>query len=234
MDLNQPRSFMLKLLLPVSFLVLSACTHFGGPAPEKDTPPFQADADSGRIRQQARGCGTSAILNFAADLNPDIAEQWYQQYEQHFWKDNGWLAGFTERPRDSGGHFMDVDSGPVLMEFGSMASLFGIGASKSLGRFDHTAPLTMEAVASCWPTPFGFLLPMIMGQREINAPVLGEAAILFNLTRPTRMEKTTPFQGSPPLLVWGLFTGYAGIGLFLCGYGVNRMAKRLSGKPSTT
>ena len=61
-----------------------------------------------------------------------------------FWKDTGWIAGFTEMPRESQAEFMDVDSGPVLFGIGSVASAFGIGAAKTAGRIDHAAPLTMR------------------------------------------------------------------------------------------
>ena len=63
-------------------------------------PAFQADSRSGRIMQGARGCGNSGILLFAAELDPAVAGRWYDAYEKNFWKDTGWIAGFTEMPRD--------------------------------------------------------------------------------------------------------------------------------------
>ena len=75
---------------------------FDGPlkAPE-GLPAFQVDARSGRILQGARGCGNSGVLLFAAELNPEVAAKWYNAYERNFWKDTGWIVGFTEMPRDS-------------------------------------------------------------------------------------------------------------------------------------
>ena len=114
---------------------------FDGPlkAPE-GLPAFQAESRSGRIIQGARGCGNSGILLFASELDPAIAGRWYEAYEKNFWKDTGWIAGFTEMPLQSRDELMDVDSGPVLCRIGSVSSAFGIGAAKAVGRIDHAAP----------------------------------------------------------------------------------------------
>ena len=200
---------------------------FDGPlkAPE-GLPAFQADSRSGRILQGARGCGNSGILLFAAELDPAVAGRWYSAYEEGFWKDTGWIAGFTETPRDSHDPFMDVDSGPVLFGFGSVASGFGIGAAKAVGRFDHAAPLTTEAIACSWPTPFGPLIPGLMGRLAVKSWSLGEVALLFSMTRPTMAARTVPFEGRTPLVVWLLLIAYAGAGLFFIWYEI-RSCRRL-------
>ena len=103
---------------------------FDGPLlADEGLPGFQADSKYGSLLQHARGCGNSGILSFAAELDPLIAAKWYKAYEKGFWKDAGWAAGFTEIPVGSKEYFSDVDSGPVLFEFGSVASAFGMGAS---------------------------------------------------------------------------------------------------------
>ncbi|MBI4559648.1 MAG: hypothetical protein HY706_18830 [Candidatus Hydrogenedentes bacterium] len=181
-------------------------------APE-GLPAFQVDAESGSILQGARGCGNSGILVFAAELDPLIAQDWYRAHEANFWQVTGWAVGFREFARGALEDFMDVDSGPVLFGFGSVASVFGIGAAKSVGRVDHAAPLTMEAVACAWPTPFGFLIPGIMGKLAADSWSLGEVALLFSMTRPTIVSETVPFTGSAPLLVWVLLAIYAILGL---------------------
>ncbi len=200
---------------------------FDGPmkAPE-GLPAFQADSRSGRILQGARGCGNSGIIVFAAELDPVVAGRWYGAYEKNFWKDTGWIAGFTEMPRQSHDRFMDVDSGPVLFEVGFVASAFGIGAAKTAGRTDHAAPLTMEAVACSWPTPFGFLLPGVMGRLAVKSWSLGEVALRFSMTRPTLAAETVPFEGHTPLIVWVLLAVYAGAGLFLIWFEI-RSCRRL-------
>jgi hypothetical protein len=209
-------------------LAASLMKAFDGPllAPE-GLPAFQADAQTGRIIQNARGCGNSGILLFAAELDPTVARRWYGAYERGFWKDNGWIAGFSEKPLAEKDAFMDVDSGPVLFELGSVASAFGIGAAKTAGRFDHAAPLTMEAVACSWPTPFGPLIPGFMGRVAAKSWSLGEVALIFSMTRPTLAAETVPFEGRAPAVVWILFAMYAAIGLFLIWYEIRCLRRRI-------
>lgn len=109
---------------------------------------------------------------------------------------------------------MDVDSGPVLFEFGSVASAFGIGAAKAAGRIDHAVVLTLESVAVSWPTPFGFLVPGLMGWLSVDSWSLGETALLFSMTRPVYAAETVPFSGPIPWIVWALMIVYFTIGVF--------------------
>ena len=195
-------------------LAKSLIAALDGPLKTADgLPAFQVDARSGAILQGARGCGNSGILVFAGELDPEVAGRWYRAHEEGFWKDNGWMVGFTEAPRGSAGEVMDVDSGPVLLEFGASASAFGIAAAKNVGRIDHAAPLTAEAVAFSWPTPFGPLVPGLMGRVAVNSWSLGEVALLFSMTRPTSTAETVPFEGPTPKSVWLLAAVYAGLGL---------------------
>lgn len=186
-----------------------------GPLGVSGLPAYKVDKDSGQVWEGPRGCGNSGILSFAAELDADVAARWYREYETRFWKENAWLAGFTEKPRGSLELISDVDSGPVLFEFGSVASAFGIGASKAVGRMDRATVLTMEAVACSWPTPFGFLLPMAMGKLAMGGGCLAETALLFSMTRPNRLGQSVPFEGRAPLIVWVMLLAYAGTGAFL-------------------
>ena len=190
-------------------------------------PAFQADSRSGYIIQGARGCGNSGILLFASELDPEIAGRWYNAYDKNFWKDTPWCVGFTEKPLQSQDDFMDVDSGPVIFGIGSVALAFGIGASKTVGRIDRAAPLTMETVACSWPTPFGFLIPGLMGRLAAQSWSLGEVAILFSMTRPTLAAETVPFEGHAPPIVWILFCVYAGAGTFFIWFEI-RSLRRLA------
>ncbi len=210
-------------------LAKSLIASFDGPlkAPE-GLPAFQADSRSGRILQGRRGCGNSGIIVFAAELDPAVAGRWYAEYEKNFWKDTGWVVGFTEMPRRSRDQFADVDSGPVLCEIGSVASAFGIGAAKTAGRIDHAAPLTMETVACSWPTPFGPLIPGLMGRLAVKSWSLGEVALLFSMTRPTLAATTVPFTGHAPWIVWICLAVYSGAGVFFIGFEIRSAVKRIS------
>ncbi|MEN6451694.1 MAG: hypothetical protein ABFC96_14475 [Thermoguttaceae bacterium] len=209
-------------------LVRGLMTSFDGPmkAPE-GLPAFQADSRSGGILQGARGCGNSGIIIFAAELDRAIAGQWYDAYERRFWKDTGWIAGFTEMPRGARDAFADVDSGPVLCEIGSVSSAFGIGAAKAVGRYDHAAPMTAEMVACSWPTPFGFLIPGVMGRVAAKSWSLGEVAMLFSMTRPTLTENAVPFRGRHAAIVWIMLAFYAGSGVFLIWFEIRTTRRRI-------
>ena len=123
---------------------------------------------------------------------------------------------------------MDVDSGPVIFGFGSVASAFGIGAAKATGRLDHAVPMTLEAVACAWPTPFGGLIPGILGRVAADAGCLGEVALLFSMTRPLRGLEVVPFVGHFPGTVWLLLCTYASIGFLLIALEIRTCLKLFS------
>jgi hypothetical protein len=176
-------------------------------------PAFAVDSKTGDILQHGRGCGNSGILQFASELDPIVASRWYDAHARHFWKDTGWVVGFSEMPRAHKSDFMDVDSGPVLFGFGSVASAFGIGAAKGVGRLDHAVPLTLEAIACSWPTPFGLIIPGCMGKLAVDGWCLGEIAILFSMTRPCQTTNIIPFEGHVPWIVYVLMFVYFSVGL---------------------
>jgi hypothetical protein len=190
-------------------------------------PAFQAESRSGRIQQGARGCGNSGILLFASELDPVIAGRWYDAYEKNFWKDTGWCIGFSEMPIQSKDPFMDVDSGPVVCGIGSVSSAFGIGAARTAGRIDRAAPLTAEVLAASWPTPFGFLLPGLMGRLAADSWSLGEVALLFSMTRPTVAAEIVPFDGHVPGIVWVFVVVYAGAGAFFIWFEVRSVRRMM-------
>jgi len=108
-----------------------------------------------------------------------------------------------------------------------VASAFGIGAAKTAGRIDHAAPLTMEAVACSWPTPFGPLIPGLMGQLAVKSRSLGEVALLFSMTRPTLAAETVPFKGHAPYIVWILLAAYTVVGVFFIWFEIRSIRRRI-------
>ncbi|MHC4510020.1 MAG: hypothetical protein ACYTAO_13860 [Planctomycetota bacterium] len=155
---------------------------------DEDTglPAYMVDARTGRARDSARGVGLSFMLIWAPELWPETARDWYAKYEQQFWQQGRWLAGFREYPKDVDvGSFVfnDVDAGPVVGGYGAAACAFGIGAARAMGRFDHAYPLAAQAIVGSWPLPNGTLLGPRFLSNLSDAPYLGEAAVLFALTR---------------------------------------------------
>ena len=178
-------------------------------------PAYSSMADTAEPCDDARGCSNSGILIFAPELDIGIAGNWYDAYDKYFWQDNGFCSGFREFPRDSKSRFSDADTGPVIAGYGTVASIFSIGPSRSLGRLDRSVPVTMEAIAISWPTPFGYVFPSLMAYFGTKAPPLGEVAMLFVMTRPILTEGVTPYSGKVPGIVWTAIGIYLSAGIIL-------------------
>jgi len=176
-------------------------------------PAYFVDSKTGHAKDSARGVGLSFMLIWAPELWPETAREWYAKYEEQFWQQGRWFAGFREYPKDVDvGWFAldDVDAGPVVGGFGAAASAFGIGAARAMGRFDHAYTLTGQAIVGSWPLPNGTLLGPRMLSNLSDAPYLGEAAVLFVLTRGSVDMGEVTEQGKLPLSVYVVIT------LFIC------------------
>ncbi len=153
---------------------------------ETGLPAYFVSSKTGKAMDSARGVGLSFMLIWAPELWPETALDWYEKYEQQFWQDGTLFSGFREYSKDiDTGWFVfnDVDAGPIIRGYGIAASAFGIGAARAMGRFDHAWPLAAQALVCSWPLPNGTLLtPRILSNMS-DAPYLGEAALLFALTR---------------------------------------------------
>jgi hypothetical protein len=110
---------------------------------------------------------------------------------------------------------MDVDAGPVLKGFGCAACAFGVGAARVNGHFDHAYPLTAEMLVTSWPLPNGMRLLPRLFSNATDAPYLGEAAILFNLTRLPAEGVPIKTGGSLPGFVLIFLALQFGFGLIL-------------------
>ena len=182
---------------------------------EEGLPAYFIEDETAKALTPARGCGNSGILIFAPELDFKISKKWYNNHENIFWQSNFFAVGFREVARKYGNSYSDVDSGIVVAGFGSVASAFGIGAARVLGRFDHAIPLELEAVAVSWPTPFGYIMPSLLGYVAADSSCLGEVALMFVLTRPVLVSEIVPFTGKVPWLVWTLIFFYGSLGTVL-------------------
>lgn len=180
-------------------------------------PPYGADSRTGRIIGRSRGCGNSFMLIKLPDLWPELAPEWYGKYETHFWQRRWTADGFREFPRDEPNSewYADVDSGPVIAGHGIAACAFGVGAARANGRWDHAYPLTVEMILVSWPLPDGTLLGPRILSNATDAPYLGEAGVLYAMTRrPNEHVRAVP-SGSLPPFVWIVLALYLGTGLLL-------------------
>ncbi|MHC5033596.1 MAG: hypothetical protein ACYTFZ_00970 [Planctomycetota bacterium] len=188
-----------------SDLARDAMKHFDGPLlTAHGVPPYSADSGTGRPGA-ARGCPSSAILTFAPELDTDAAWRWYDSYVRAFWQERLGAVGFREFPAaEESEWYFDVDAGPVVFGYGTAASAFGCGAARAVGRLDHAYALGAQMVAASWPLPDGTLLFPRWLSNATDAPYLGEAAVLFLLTR---TPSGTPRAGrgpETPAIVWVL------------------------------
>ncbi|MDZ4198399.1 MAG: hypothetical protein U1E27_03845 [Kiritimatiellia bacterium] len=174
-------------------------------------PPYFADAREGVAFEPSRGCGISYACTSAPYIWPEISIAWSRLYEEHFWQESYGLRGFREFPKDRTGQnwYFDVDSGPVLGGIGVSASAFGVAASRILGRFDRAWPLAAQMIVFGWPLPNGDLLTPRILSHAAHAPYLGEACILYNLTRRAAPGMTPQTGGRlPPIAGWATGVNY--------------------------
>ena len=179
--------------------------------------PYAAIAPLGEPIDSSRGCGNSYVSLFAPEIWPEQARQWYDLYSQYFWQQTWTCAGFREFPNDLAHNdwYMDVDAGPVLKGFGCAACAFGVGAARVNGHFEHAYPLMAEMLVASWPLPNGTRLLPRLFSNAADAPYLGEAAILFNLTRLPAEGVPIKTGGSIPGFVLIFLALQFGFGLIL-------------------
>jgi hypothetical protein len=177
---------------------------------------FSVAAASGMPIGPSRGSGNSFNMAALPDLWPEQSAAWYRTYADQFWQERNGLVGFREFAKDEpeSAQFADVDSGPVVWDYGVAASAFGVGAARAQGDLARAAPLTAEMLATSCPLLSGSLLTPRLLSDAIDAPYLGESGILFCLTRPV------PPSGAPaPTVmtpfVWCVLVGYFAVSLFL-------------------
>ena len=185
--------------------------------PHTDLPAYIANANTGLGYGPARGVGISYMLIWAPELWPETAQQWYSRYEQLFWQESWLITGVREFAREQPypAWFLDVDAGPVVAGYGTAATAFGLGATRVNGRMDQAYPLSAEALLVVWPLPNGTLLGPRLLSNLSDAPYVGEAALLFSLTRRPQTANITPATSSLPGIVYLGLALYTGIGLLL-------------------
>jgi hypothetical protein len=87
------------------------------------------------------------------------------------------------------------------------ACAFGVGAARKNGRFDRAYPLAAEMLATVGELPNGVLaIPRLLSNLS-DAPMLGEAAILWQLSIQPEMGFPVKTGGSVPLYVYILLLG---------------------------
>jgi hypothetical protein len=181
----------------------------GTKATRHQLPPYMAGSATGFPCSEARGCANSYVCQTAPELWPTQAKQWFELYDRFFWQQRLTAVGFREYPKDvpHSDWTMDVDAGPVIAGHGVAACAFGIGAARKNGRFDRAYPLAAEMLATIGELPNGVLaIPRLLSNLS-DAPMLGEAGILWQLS--VQPEKGFPVKtgGSVPAYVYIVLLG---------------------------
>lgn len=189
-----------------SEFVQRAVRAFQGDAVDELTglPTYIADSRTGQGYGPARGVGITFMLIWAPQLWEETSQDWYASYDHHFWQREWATAGFREFSKElpNGDWFIDVDAGPVMGGYGTAASAFAIGTTRTYGRFDQAYPLSAEALVASWPLPDGTLLGPRMFSNLSDAPYVGETALLFSLTRQPIVKGGVPADGYIPASVY--------------------------------
>jgi hypothetical protein len=205
------------------FLQRALRAFTGTKATRHQLPPYMAGSSSGLPCSESRGCANSYVCQTAPEIWPAQARQWYELYDRFFWQQRITAVGYREYPKDvpHSDWTMDVDAGPVIAGHGVAASAFGVGAARKNGRFDRAYPLAAEMLATVGELPNGVLaIPRLLSNLS-DAPMLGEAGILWQLS--IQPEKGFPVRTgrSVPTYVYIVL-----LGVFL--FGVWRIMEALS------
>jgi hypothetical protein len=165
-----------------------------------------AGAERARPVQSARGIGMSWVLLFTPDLWPAQSADWYARYEQSFYRDHGWAAGFREYAHDAGAPLdFEIDAGAIVDGFGTAASAFGIAAARRNGRFDQAYALEAQMSATSFALADDTLLLPRLASHAADAPYLGEAALAYFLSvQPVENAPIVRPSASVPGLVWSI------------------------------
>jgi hypothetical protein len=211
------------------FVARSLRAFIGPRATRHKLPPYSASAQSGAPLTDSRGCGNSYFCLTSPELWPAQAKAWFELYEKFYWQERIGFAGFREFPKDvpKSDWTMDVDAGPVIDGFGVAANAFGVGAARKNGRFDLAYPLSAEMLATVWELPDGTLaLPRALSNAS-DAPMLGEAAILWFLS--IQPEKGFPVKtgGSVPPFVYAIIISTLLFGIWRMDAAIDRFRETL-------
>jgi hypothetical protein len=193
-------------------------------------PPYEANSNSGRPESDARGCANSYMCLTSPELWPAQAKRWYALYDKFFWQERIAAAGYREYPNNvtNSEWTMDVDAGPVVDGYGVAASAFGIGAARKNGRFDRAFPLSTEMLATVVELPNGVLAVPRLLSNFSDAPMLGEAGILWQLSIQPQAGFAVKTGGDVPNYVWIVFVGMLLIGLWRISEAIGIIARAIT------
>ena len=86
--------------------------------------PHSTNTD-GRVIENARGSSQALMLNFLVEMDSVLAKEQYQRFLDVFVEKHLGLQALREYPSDVVGQKGDIDSGPVIWDVGTVATIVG-------------------------------------------------------------------------------------------------------------
>ncbi|HEY8936403.1 MAG TPA: hypothetical protein VIM65_14320 [Cyclobacteriaceae bacterium] len=134
-----------------SYNIKNWLTHVKATLDSAKMIPHSVYASSGKPLEASRGSSLSLMLIFLKEIDTDFAAQQYLLYKKHFVDTRLGLLGIREyRIGDYG--IGDVDSGPVIFQMGSSATIVGMGTTSVYGDFKTSAAIRNAIEAFGFPT----------------------------------------------------------------------------------
>lgn len=124
--------------------------------------------------EEPRGCAIAFSIPFINFFDPAFAQELYSNFRRTMFKNFLGISFARESLQDD--YPSNVDSGPVIMDLGTVASAFAIGAAKISGDKETFTELSYAAEAATLPYEFS-------GRKGYLANVsLGESILLYGRT----------------------------------------------------
>lgn len=106
--------------------------------------PWSEVTGQARTGRLPRGCALSFQTRFLAEVDPQLAQRWWQAFRSNYLVTAMGLAGLREWPPGQD-RPADVDSGPIIKGVGAAATGLGIAAARVMG--DEDLALRLERTA---------------------------------------------------------------------------------------
>lgn len=97
--------------------------------------PHRVNPNTGVSFDEARGCSMSLMLRFLDEIDPQFMNEHYRLFKDQFVSEIFGLPIVREYPKGVKGSG-DIDSGPVVFDIGSVATIVALGTFNINGDFD--------------------------------------------------------------------------------------------------
>jgi hypothetical protein len=113
--------------------------------------PHSVHSVTKEITEDARGSSMSLMLVFLSEIDPAMAREQWILYKKHFVDTVFGMTGIREYPKGTTG-YGDIDSGPLLFDLGSAATIVGMPAAFTAQDTTLSIAIRSEIEAFGFPT----------------------------------------------------------------------------------